>query len=113
VQRFIKRHPVLATVLSFVVGGLPQWVASVWSLVSSDPLGKVLAKKLGEGVTMPSFSPFWITGPIGILMFVIVWYELHRKTIQVPVVSVEKLEDQELHARASKWIANWLSNEKL
>src|SRR5690348_11231215 len=66
---WIRRHPLLATGFSLIVGAAPQWVGSVWGLFSSEPLVPLLIR---QGVPHFSFSAWWITAPIGLLMFVTV-----------------------------------------
>src|SRR6266542_1599855 len=66
IKRWIERHPLLATIASFAVLTAPQWVASVWALFSSEPLIPFLIK---HNVPHFGFSPWFVTAPLGILMF--------------------------------------------
>lgn len=77
-SRFAKRHPVLLTGLGFAVLDLPQWLSAVWSCFCNEPLAIVLSRRF-EGNLRFSFSPYWITVPAGLSMFVIVLYELRRQ----------------------------------
>jgi hypothetical protein len=75
----------LATGFSLVVGAAPQWINSVWGLFSSEPLVPWL---LRHNIPHPhlAFSPWWITAPVGAIMFLIVlWIEA-----KVPFVSEKK-----------------------
>ncbi len=65
-KRWIERHPLLATIVSFAVLTAPQWVASVWALFSSEPLIPWLIK---SNIPHFGFSAWLITAPLGILMF--------------------------------------------
>ncbi|HUK55100.1 MAG TPA: hypothetical protein VLY20_00385, partial [Nitrospiria bacterium] len=78
-SKFILRHPVLWTSFSFLFIFLPQWLASVWSLFSPDPLVKIIYSKVG--LTMPTFSSYWISIPIGFLMFGYLIYEQHFRKV--------------------------------
>jgi hypothetical protein len=69
-----KRRVVLGTVASILVIGLPQWLSAVWSLFSGEPLAKVFSRS----IRTLSFSPFWITVPLGLALFVLVLYEFRR-----------------------------------
>ena len=56
---WIRRHALLATFLTLAFGAAPQWIASIWSLFSSEPLLPWLAK---HNIPQLPFSPLWITG---------------------------------------------------
>src|SRR6266436_5414181 len=64
---WIRRHPLLAAILSFGIIPAPQWLASVWALFSSEPLVPWLMR---HHIAHLSFSPWLITIPVGVLMFV-------------------------------------------
>ena len=70
-------NPILRTALSFLVIALPQWFESMWSLFYEKPFATVLRNRMGDTM-MPSFSPYWITIPIGLLMFGLTIFELRR-----------------------------------
>ena len=63
----IKNRPIAWTVFSIAVISFPQWVGSIWSLFKEEPLVPFIVAK--TGLKMPGFSPYWITVPLGILMF--------------------------------------------
>src|SRR5437667_2666665 len=86
VKRCIERHPLLATIASFAVLTAPQWIASVWALFSSEPLIPWLIK---HNVPHFGFSPWFITAPLGILMFTTVLFFNLRKT--EPAVRASRL----------------------
>jgi len=62
--------------------GFPQWFQSVWSLGSTDAPIPVIRDWL-KTVPMPTlgFSGYWITVPVGIMMFGLLWYELRSQRI--------------------------------
>ncbi len=67
---FLKRHPVLTFLLatvSFLVGFLPQWGESVWSLFSSRPLVSYVVENIPalEKLSV-GFNWNFVTMPIGI-----------------------------------------------
>ena len=72
-----RSNPILWTVLSFFVIALPQWFESIWSLFYEKPFATVLRNWMGDTM-MPSFSPYWITIPIGLLMFGLTIFELRK-----------------------------------
>ncbi len=62
------RHPWRWAVFSFLGGSCPQWVESMWSLWSDEPLLEVLEKQPWGSTLVPEFSPFWITVPLAVVM---------------------------------------------
>lgn len=85
----------MCTLLAFFVGTLPQWVASIWSLFHYDEA--LVPWLLRHHLPHIAFSPWFITAPIGALMFatviIIEW--------KVPYISKKKLITlQERHTRA-------------
>jgi hypothetical protein len=92
---WIRRHQLLATVVSFAVLTAPQWVASVWALFSSEPLVPWFFR---HHIPRLAFSPWFITAPLGLLMFaIVIWIEW-----KVPFLSRAKLARlQELKAAAA------------
>jgi hypothetical protein len=46
----------------------PQWLSSVYSLISNEPLAHRLAGSFN--MKLPDWSLLWITAPLGLLMFV-------------------------------------------
>ena len=66
----------IGTALSFLIITAPQWISAVWSFFSSEPLFQWLLK---HNIPHLAFSPWWITAPIGGLMFaVVLWVEFSR-----------------------------------
>ena len=89
------KHPVVVTIMSVLVVSLPQWIESVWSIFSSEPLAVVLRRS----IVMPLFSAYWITVPCGLLMFAVLLIEL-RKSREVErrtqiIASVSQIPDSE------------------
>src|SRR2546430_629449 len=81
--RFVRRHPLMFGIFSFVVFTTPQWIVSVWGLFSSEPIIPWLIR---HKVPHLAFSAWFITAPIGALMFFcLVWIEFH-----VPYISERK-----------------------
>jgi hypothetical protein len=78
-KAWIERHPLLATLTSFAVLTIPQWVASVWALFSSEPLIPWLVK---HDIPHLGFSAWWITIPTGLFMFAVVIWLNRRKVNQ-------------------------------
>jgi len=74
---FPKRHPVVWTTIILLVVGVPEWMAAVWSLFSDQPL----ALKVSGWLNMNSlsWSPYWVTIPMGLLMIGYLIYELRFK----------------------------------
>src|SRR5260370_22422369 len=67
-NRWSRRHPVLATIAAaavFCFIFLPQWAASAWTLFSNEPLAVLVGRQ--HFPNLP-FSPLWITGPIGTVL---------------------------------------------
>ena len=63
-------------IMSFI--WFPQWGSAVWSWFSSDPPIPTIARKLSLGFNWPQWSASWITVPLGVLMFVILFLLLVR-----------------------------------
>jgi hypothetical protein len=65
------------TAISVAVIGAPQWVSSVWSLFSSEPLVPWLSAR---GIPHFAFSAWSVTIPIGVAMFgIVLWAEFVRE----------------------------------
>ena len=73
-KRFIEKHPVFFGAMSFLVVLFPQWFEAVWALFADKPFFQVLSKNLPGSFVMPPIPLYWITIPIGFLMFVYVIY---------------------------------------
>lgn len=81
-----KRHPFKWAVGCFLFGSLPQWVSSIWSLFDERPLADVIRPHL-INMSIPEFSPYWITATVGAAMFAWLVYELRRsKKLEEPIV---------------------------
>lgn len=74
----IKKHPWVWSTLSFITLTFPQWFASVWSLFFNQPAFQFLQKRFGH-LTISKFSPYFITIPLGVLMFVTLILVLKRR----------------------------------
>ena len=74
----LRKHPLLATLISFGIITLPEWLNALWGLFFSEPLGPALGRKL-QTMNLLIFSPFWITAPLGLAMFGVVLYQLKRR----------------------------------
>lgn len=73
---WLRRHPKLAAalvVLAFVLRDLPQWLSSVWALRSSRPFLESLTNKMNS---LPPFSIYWVTTPLGWFMLAVILYLL-------------------------------------
>jgi hypothetical protein len=75
---WIRKHPWLATILSFVVVTAPQWIASVWALFSSEPLLPWLVR---HNFPRLVFSPWWISGSIGAILLIVILLVLRRREV--------------------------------
>ncbi len=75
--QWLERHPVLAIILalcSFFFIFLPQWGSSVWQLFSDKPFFVWLPEKMKAAQL--TFSPNWITAPVGLLAIFFIVYLL-------------------------------------
>lgn len=52
-------------ILLFITG--PEWLSSVWSLFSNEPLAYAVARKFN--MRPLNWSPYWVTVPLGLLMY--------------------------------------------
>jgi hypothetical protein len=75
---WIRRHPWLTTIFSFVVVTAPQWIASLWALFSAEPLVSWL---LRHNFPRLVFSPWWISGSIGGIFFIVILSVLWRRDV--------------------------------
>lgn len=80
-MEFIRSHPFSFTVICFLVIDLPEWVASIWSLFSSEPLAQIISRNW-IGLGMPEFSPYWITIPLGLFMFAVLFWQLKKNGVK-------------------------------
>ena len=89
-RQFPSRHPWWWLAFSLVVIDLPWWTTSVWSLWSSDPLLVVIARQPWSKL-MPRFSAFWITIPLGILMFLLIFVKTKHQGGDGPETEAARL----------------------
>jgi hypothetical protein len=95
---FVRRHPLMCTLLAFFVGTLPQWAASVWSLFNYDEA--LVPWLLRHHLPHIAFSPWFITAPIGALMFATVLV-IEWNVPFIPKKKVEKLQQRHAALLAS------------
>ena len=96
---WIRRHPVQASVFSFLFMSFPPWAEAIWALFSSKPIVPTLWSKLFGDSVVPPFSALWITIPLGLLMLSLIFREarktkagkarLGQPTIQPKVIPVK------------------------
>lgn len=68
---FVKRHPLLVGLLSFVSIGLPQYIESIWSLVD---------KIKEQEITVPEISwVLYITAPLGLFLIGLIYLQTRSK----------------------------------
>jgi hypothetical protein len=77
----------IAAFAAFAFGAAPQWIASVWSLFSSEPLVPWLARH--KVPTLP-FSPLWVTGSISVILIAAIFFVVQRQN--QPMVRTKTLE---------------------
>ena len=86
VFQWVERHPLVSSILSFVVGFMPGWIGSIWSLFSDEPLAQVVAVWLGT-VEVPTVTVLsWLMRVLAILMFGVVVYVVVRARRRIKVV---------------------------
>lgn len=90
--QFPAKHPYVSAVFVFIFIFLPQWLSGLWSLFSNEPLAVALKRWL-DSMSIPSFSPYWVTASVGTVMFLWLIYELRQNrkptTDQVPHIESE------------------------
>src|SRR5207244_13420039 len=91
-RNWIRRHPLIAALTAFAFGAAPQWIASVWSLFSSEPLVPWLAR---HNVPTLPFSPLWVTGSISVILIAAIFFVDQRQIQQM--VHTIKLEQGRSH----------------
>jgi hypothetical protein len=77
VQNIAKKHPILYAAVSFAIVALPEWLASVWSLYSNEPLSDVVSRKLG-GINIPGWFGSTSSIILGLGMFGYLIYVLRK-----------------------------------
>lgn len=74
------RHPYISFCVCLAVIDLPQWFQSVWGFFRTDAPIPVIRDWLSKlNVTVPLFSAYWITIPLGIGMFIFLLLELRSQ----------------------------------
>lgn len=68
VRDWFVRHWFFAGCITVIFVSIPEWINSVWGLFSPEPIFQVIARRVG-GINMPTFSPYWLTIPVSLLMF--------------------------------------------
>lgn len=106
-RSFSTKYPSVWLFLSIAIISFPQWLQNIWGLFSSEPaLPAILAYFTSHETKMP-FSPYWITVPLGLAMFLwlVIELRLQRSTTfknfpkanwYSPSFSVGKFADPEL-----------------
>ena len=113
-RSFIRRYPYVWIGITFLVWGFPQWLASIWSLFSPNPIAKVLSESLRKhSIRLPHVSAYWVTTPIAFAMFIAVWREVKRRPLPGPSPTIEQLGDQELHEQSAQWLIKRFSDTKM
>lgn len=88
IDKSMVAHPWRWGITSFIFFTLPSAVSGAWSLYSNEPLFSVLN---GTFKVMDiSFSPYWITTPLGFLMFAYLIYALEFKKPGAPTTSLRQ-----------------------
>ena len=89
------RHPLISAVLVgvvFLIFDLPQWLTSVWSIWSSEPLGQWL---MNQNLHL-GFSPWYLSAPFGIACLIVVCAVVFQKESDVEIepftVSIRPLQ---------------------
>jgi hypothetical protein len=91
---WIRRHPLLSTCICFFVSGLPQWVSAIWSLFHYDE--PFIPWMMRHSFPTLAFSPWFITVPLGLMMFAAVIFI----QIKTPFISSKGLSElQKRHAK--------------
>ena len=74
------KHPIWWAIGSVGVISVPQWFSAVWALFSPQPAVPTIWGALRRiGITLPAFSAYWITVPLGCLMFGWLMLELKKQ----------------------------------
>ena len=123
---FAAKHPLVTFVFTIAVFSLPQWFQSIWSLFFSNPPVPAIFKYWKEN-DMPTFSPYWITVPLGLVMFAYLIYEIKKSKGQatagakaseqnfVSMTEATTRAYEQLRAHESLWaeVADKFSGSKL
>lgn len=101
-----KKYPYLWALLCLLIVGFPQWFQSVWSLFRTDaPIPIVRDWLKTMHMTIPEFSGYWVTVPLGLIMFGWLVYEL-RLQRTVPTISAGK-DNETTQATPSTPFPDW------
>jgi hypothetical protein len=70
-KAWFVRHPLIGTLICFLIIDAPQWASGTWSLFFSEPMIPWLR---AHNIPHPhlAFSPWFITVPVGLGMFAVV-----------------------------------------
>ena len=116
---FVTRHPFIWTSLSFAIGTLPQWVASIWSLYSKEPLVPYLGRRFG--LTTPKWwYPYLVTVPLAVAMFGYLLFQAMNfsngstvnDAIPAPAIALEEIRKNH-HLRPLSDIEDGITIEKV
>lgn len=77
---WLQKHPWMGATFTFVVVTLPGWLSSVWSLFADEPLAIVVRRK-AEALDLGTFSPYWITVPLGLVFYGVLFYFIRRRRV--------------------------------
>lgn len=84
---FPAKHPYWWLLITIAIIGFPQWFGSVWGLFNTEAAIPTISKWLVENhMTLPQFSPYWITVPLGLAMFFWLMYELRLQRSESIIV---------------------------
>jgi len=79
---FPKKHPYWWFCLCMAIIGFPQWFQSVWSLFRTDAPIPIIRDWLKTmHMPLPEFSGYWVTVPLGLMMFGLLLYELRLQRV--------------------------------
>jgi uncharacterized membrane protein len=102
IKEFLKRHWLVVGFLTIVFVWIPEWVSNIWGLYSGEPLFGVMVRRFGE-MNMPTFSPYWITIPISVLMFLYLVYlkvsERGSSVTHLATKTTEEAKNERFHNR--------------
>jgi hypothetical protein len=78
------KHPWWWTGGCIATISFPQWFTAVWSIFDERPPFQVMRQwSQTMELSLPQFSPYWVTVPLGFAMFVWLIYELRRRSLKV------------------------------
>jgi hypothetical protein len=100
---FPEKHPIVWTCLCVGTVGLPQWLSGTWALFSDEPLAVAVARSIK--VNDIPFSPYWITVPIGLVMFGYLAYVLNRpRSISKPEIDQQIAKSRDITEQARSFL---------